>query len=204
MPQLTCDKIICVGKNYLDHAKELGDAVPEKPVFFIKPPSCSVQATSAQDVLEVALPKGRGSIHHECELVLRIGPRFEIEAVTLGLDMTLRDVQAELKKKGHPWEVAKVFSGSALLGPWIAADSFPSFLETEFSLWIDGVLKQRGVGSQMRTPARACITEAAQHFPLCAGDVFFTGTPAGVGPVAAGELAELKWGEKVILRVKWN
>lgn len=203
MPELRCDKIICIGKNYLEHAKELGDAVPEKPVFFLKPASCSLQSSFAEEVLDVALPKDRGSIHHECEIVLRINSRFEIEAVTLGLDMTLREVQADLKKKGHPWEIAKVFSGSALLGPWIQVEAFPRFLETEFTFWLDGELKQRGQGTQMRTSALDCITEAAQNFPLRAGDVFFTGTPAGVGPVKPGQTAELKWGNDLILKLRW-
>ena len=120
------DKVICIGKNYLEHAQELGDAVPEKPVIFFKPPSCVVQADVEGQTLEVLLPADRGSVHHECEIVCRIGLNGQIDAVTLGLDMTLRDLQATLKKNGHPWEISKVFSGSALLGPWIPLTAMAS------------------------------------------------------------------------------
>ena len=93
------DKLICVGKNYLDHALELGDAVPEKPVLFLKPPSASICVNQQGESVQVMLPKGRGSVHHECEILVRLDENGSIGAVTLGLDMTLRDLQAELKKK---------------------------------------------------------------------------------------------------------
>ncbi len=196
------DKLICIGKNYLEHAKELGDAVPEKPVLFLKPPSAMIQASQEGETIETKLPVGRGSVHHECEIVLRLGPGGKIDALTLGLDLTLRDLQAALKKSGHPWEVSKVFAGSALLGPWLPV--FDDYLEREFSLTINGALKQKGKGSEMRTPPEACIEHARSCFPVLPGDAVFTGTPAGVGPIQAGDLAELKWGDRVILRVKFG
>src|SRR5258708_6102141 len=128
------DKMICVGKNYLEHAKELGDAIPEKPVLFLKPPSASLLVDRAGRKVEAILPQGRGSIHHECEILIRINERGAIDAVSLGLDMTLRDVQADLKKKGHPWELSKVFKNSAIIGPWIPIRDFPDYLEEEFTL----------------------------------------------------------------------
>src|SRR5688500_1437384 len=103
------DKIVCVGKNYLDHARELGDAVPEKPVLFLKPPSTLVQARRWGDVLKIGLPQGKGEIHFETEIILRVGKRGSIDAVTIGLDLTLRTLQAKLKQAGHPWTLAKVF-----------------------------------------------------------------------------------------------
>jgi 2-keto-4-pentenoate hydratase/2-oxohepta-3-ene-1,7-dioic acid hydratase in catechol pathway len=192
------DKLICIGKNYLEHAKELGDAVPEKPVLFLKPPSTVIQARGAEDVVRVPLPEGRGATHHECEIVLRLDAQGRFDAMTLGLDLTLRDLQATLKKAGHPWEVSKVFCGSAVLGAWMPLA--PDYLTREFSLWINGTLRQKGRGSEMRFSPETCLDYARTCFPLVAGDALFTGTPAGVGPLALGDQAELKWGDATVLR----
>ena len=198
------DKLVCVGKNYLDHAKELGDAVPEMPVLFLKPPSASLQAESFDETLVVGLPQNHGSVHPELEIVVRLDAHLQIDAVTLGLDMTLRDVQSRLKKEGHPWELAKVFRGAALIGPWIPLQEFPRYLEEPFTLTVSGKLRQEGRGTQMRLSPTECIRYAATHFPLCPGDALFTGTPAGVGQVQPGDPAELKWGNRVVLRVRWT
>ena len=126
------DKVICIGKNYLEHAKELnkliGDSIPDKPVIFFKPPS-TIQQTNQNGLVQAELPTNRGIAHHELEIVLKINKDcYKItpkeaegcfDAVTLGLDMTLRDKQAELKKNGHPWELGKTFKDATLLGPWI-------------------------------------------------------------------------------------
>ncbi len=197
------DKLICIGKNYLEHAKELGDAVPEKPVIFLKPPSCSRQARALGDTIEARLPQGRGSAHHECEIALKLDARGEITHVTLGLDMTLRELQATLKKNGHPWEVAKVFADSAILGAWIPVAEMPDYLDREFSLLINGSLRQKGRGREMRSAPGACIEHALSCFPLTEGDVMLTGTPAGVGPVQSGDWAELRWGERLIAAVRF-
>lgn len=197
------DKIICVGKNYLEHAKELGDSIPEMPVLFLKPPSAHVQATGKGETLRVKLPSGRGEIHHECEIVGRLGEKGRIDAVTLGLDMTLREVQASLKKGGHPWEVSKVFEGSALLGPWIPVGQFEGYLDTEFSFSVGGKTRQKGLGREMRVSPERCIAYAAGFFPILPGDLLFTGTPAGVGPVRPGDLGELRWGSELTFRVQW-
>ncbi|KAK9916305.1 hypothetical protein WJX75_001059 [Coccomyxa subellipsoidea] len=138
------DKLICLGKNYLEHAKELGDAVPDKPVIFLKPPSSAVVASSQQGPVAVQLPRNRGHVHYEAEMLLRLNDDLEVDAVSLGLDLTLRELQSELKKKGHPWEIAKAFPNSAVIGPWIDVASFPDFLTTEFSFKLDGTPK--GVG----------------------------------------------------------
>lgn len=196
------DKIICIGKNYLDHAKEMGDAIPEMPVLFLKPPSVA-KFVKQGETIEVALPADRGSTHHECEIVVRLNAKGEIDAVTLGLDLTLRDLQAKLKKDGHPWEVSKVFEGSAIVGPWIAYADFKNYLDDEFSFAIDGKVRQQGKGSQMRLSPKECIDYAARFFPVCDGDLIFTGTPAGVGPLNAGELSTLSWRSKPLFSVKW-
>jgi 2-keto-4-pentenoate hydratase/2-oxohepta-3-ene-1,7-dioic acid hydratase in catechol pathway len=197
------DKIVCIGKNYLDHAKELGDAVPEMPVLFLKPPGVSKQVAAIGDSIPVTLPTGRGSIHHECEIVVRLNAAKEIDAVTLGLDLTLRDLQAQLKKNGHPWEVSKVFDGSAIIGPWIPLAKFQDYLNQEFSFSIDGKIRQKGKGSEMRLLPLECLRYASEYFPLYEGDVIFTGTPAGVGPIQAGETSELRWNSELLFTVQW-
>ena len=207
------DKIVCVGKNYLEHAKELGDAIPEMPVLFLKPPSVCIQADLPGEVLQLPFPDHRGALHHECEIVVRLSrsgrnlslneAQSAIESVTLGLDMTLRDAQAELKKKGHPWEMSKVFEASAVVGPWIRIADFADFETTQFSLRIDGAIRQKGVATEMRLSVAECIAYASRYFLLCPGDLIFTGTPAGVGPVAPGSIATLQWGKSIQYQVRW-
>jgi 2-keto-4-pentenoate hydratase/2-oxohepta-3-ene-1,7-dioic acid hydratase in catechol pathway len=208
------DKIVCVGKNYLDHAQELGDAVPEKPVLFIKPPSVLRTARRPAERLLLRLPPGGGEVHYECEIVVRLkqdcfrisadDAEDAIDAVTLGLDMTLREVQARLKQQGHPWELGKTFLDSAVVGPWIPLKDLPRYLDEPFSFAIDGVVRQQGVGNQMRMKPHECIAYASEHFPLRAGDLIFTGTPAGVGPVLRGQLAEISWGGQLLYSAAWE
>jgi 2-keto-4-pentenoate hydratase/2-oxohepta-3-ene-1,7-dioic acid hydratase in catechol pathway len=207
------DKIICIGKNYLDHAKELGDAVPEMPVLFLKPESCLRSAHKNGVTLELPYPHGRGSLHHECEIVVRLSKggshlspkdaKKSFDSVSLGLDMTLRDLQSNLKKNGHPWETSKVFTGAAAVGPFISCEDFKDFEASEFSLALEGEIKQRGTAKNMRLSIAECISYASQYFELCPGDLVFTGTPAGVGPVQAGSIATLQYGNKIKYSVKW-
>lgn len=208
------DKIICVGKNYLDHANELGDAVPAKPVLFIKPPSVLRAARKNGERLQLRIPPGATELHYECEIVIRLNrdgfcmtkeeAKLAIGDVTLGLDMTLRDVQTKLKEQGHPWELSKVFLESACVGPWIPIKDFGKYLDEQFTFSIDGVVKQQAFGNQMRMKPDECISFMSQHFPLRSGDLIFTGTPAGVGPVHAGQLAELAWGERIKFSAAWD
>jgi 2-keto-4-pentenoate hydratase/2-oxohepta-3-ene-1,7-dioic acid hydratase in catechol pathway len=211
--RLDCDKIICVGKNYLDHAKELGDAVPEKPVLFMKPASaCMVVRQEGQT--SVPLPFNHGAVHHELEIVVRIArdgyfwsideAEASIDAVTLGLDLTLRDLQTTLKKAGHPWEISKAFPNSAVIGPWLDAAKFSNYLETPFSLTLDGKKAQSALGSQMRLSPAECLAYASEHFALKKGDLLFTGTPAGVGPVKSGQVGVLEWGSQLKYSVKFT
>jgi acylpyruvate hydrolase len=212
------DKIVCVGKNYSDHVKEMaqlaGDAPPEKPVLFIKPPSVLRSAERMGDQINATLPPDSGEAHHECELVLRLNrdgyrlsleeARLAIGEVSLGLDMTLRDTQTKLKKLGQPWEIGKVFLDSAIVGPFVPVSGFPEYLETPFEFHLDGVLKQRGFGKDMIFKPAECVAYLSEHFPLKAGDLVFTGTPSGVGPVRAGQIGRLSWGERVNFSVRWN
>lgn len=189
------DKIICVGKNYIKHAQELGDAVPEEPLYFLKPPSTIFYANSAEQ--KVGLP-GRGEIHHELELVLLIaqtGNSFEFSHYTFGLDLTIRDLQTRLKKSGQPWEKAKVFKNSAILGPWQKIDSMTDLLELPFELKVNGELRQRGQGKDMRFQPRMLLDDVAKYFPLIDGDIMFTGTPEGVGEMKRNDRLEISGGK---------
>ncbi|MCA2959290.1 MAG: fumarylacetoacetate hydrolase family protein [Silvanigrellales bacterium] len=198
------EKIVCVGKNFLEHARELGDAIPEKPVLFLKPPSVLRVATSPEDLLELRLPRDAGVVHHEAEIVLRLdrgGYRLDVKeaerligAVTLGLDMTLRDRQQAQKKAGHPWTTSKVFPDAAVVGPWLRVSEFPDYLTEKFSFALDGRLAQQGFGTEMSFSPAECVAYISEFFPLCAGDLIFTGTPAGVGPVSPGQKGSLHWG----------
>ncbi len=198
------DKLICFGKNYLSHALEMGDTTSENPVLFLKPPSVVVKVQSMRDLVQVELPVGRGEVHHECEIILQLDSKGLIHSVSLGLDLTLRDEQAQLRKKGQPWEISKVFKNSAVIGPWVPVSSFEKFLEEEFAFSLDGQVRQRGYGKEMRFSAEKCAIYAKKFFPLCDGDVIFTGTPAGVGPVSSGQIAELNWGKSFNYRVSFK
>jgi 2-keto-4-pentenoate hydratase/2-oxohepta-3-ene-1,7-dioic acid hydratase in catechol pathway len=206
------DKIICVGKNYFAHAQELGDAIPEKPVVFLKPPSVLRAAQKNGDLLSLSLPPESTEVHHECEIVLRLskgGYRLGVNEcgnligeVSIGLDMTLRDRQSALKAQGHPWTTAKVFVDSAVVGPWIKISEFPNWLAEPFFFYIDGELRQKGTGNEMRMGPQEQLSYLSHFFPLCPGDLIYTGTPKGVGPVRAGQTAKIAW-KSLEYSVRW-
>ncbi|NBU20267.1 FAA hydrolase family protein [bacterium] len=198
------DKIICIGKNYIEHAQELGDAVPEYPVVFLKPPSVSFAVDQRLELSHVHLSSRRGKIHYECEVILKLSRDGEIQAVSLGLDLTLRELQADLKKKGLPWEAAKVFSSSAVIGPWIPIREFPNYLDEEFQFSLNGTLRQKAKGKEMRFSPDQCIHFTSSLFPIMDGDVLFTGTPAGVGAIEDGQIAQLKWGDRLCYRLQFH
>lgn len=197
------DKIICVGKNYLEHAQELGDAVPEKPVLFIKPPSVLIQVPDFSAAQKVDLVEGRGSVHHECEIVLKVGSHLKISEVSLGLDMTLRDVQKKQKEEGHPWTTSKVFPGSAIVGPWVPVEEFSKWKSTPFEFTLNGNLRQKGSAQQMSLAVDEILAYVQTFFPVREGDLIFTGTPKGVGPVQKNDEAKLSWG-KIQYRILWQ
>ena len=206
------DKIVCVGKNYLDHAKELGDDVPTTPLLFLKPGSVLSTGGQTEEPLLLRFPENRGELHYEAEIVLRLdkgGSNLEpkdaeklIGAVTVGLDMTLRSVQAELKKNGHPWTIGKVFPDAAVIGPWLRVSEFQNYLDEKFSFALEGQLKQQSFGKNMIFSPAECVSYISKQFPLVAGDLIFTGTPAGVGPVKPGQKGTLTWGQ-IKYSVKW-
>lgn len=197
------DKIICLGKNYSEHAKEMGEVQPEKPVIFLKPPSVLMEIGDFQEPTELQYPQARGSLHHECEIVLKLGATNQIESVTLGLDMTLRDVQSDLKKRGQPWTISKVFRDSAVVGPWISVADFTDWKEKTFEFFLDGKIRQSSCAKEMLLKVEEIPGYLEKFFPLCQGDLIFTGTPAGVGAVSKGSLAQLRWG-KIQYQVVWK
>ena len=189
-------KIVCVGRNYADHAKELGNAVPDTPILFIKPPS-SLRALADG----IVIPQGLGECHFETELCVRIGTPLKnasreqaalaIDAVTLGLDLTLRDLQNTLKANGHPWERAKAFDGACLLGEWLSP-AMLDLAQAEFELQINGVQRQHGHTAQMIFDVVGLVAHISHSFSLCVGDVVMTGTPAGVAALQAGGQLQMR------------
>jgi len=185
------DKIICLGKNYADHAAEMKDAPVEKPLLFIKPPSVLKEIKKGNSI---DLPWERGAIHFETEVVFKLYKK-NIIAVGVGLDLTLRDLQKELKEKGHPWERAKTFKNSCLISELKSTKDFPlGWEKTPFSLLVNGEKRQEALFNQAIMRADEIIHYANENFPLCDGDLIFTGTPAGVGPLKSGDQLTLKFG----------
>ncbi|MEW5250650.1 fumarylacetoacetate hydrolase family protein [Microbulbifer discodermiae] len=185
-------KIVCVGRNYAAHAAELDNPVPEEPLLFIKP------ATAAVDIEDpIHLPVGRGDCHFEGELALLIGRQLSgansadvpaaIAGLGLALDLTLRDLQTELKRAGHPWEKAKGFDGACPVSPFLKLDWLPDWDNLSFSLWLNDALRQRGKTGHMLTPMLDLVAYISGYFTLMPGDLVLTGTPAGVGTLHSGD-----------------
>lgn len=185
-------KIICVGRNYAEHARELGNEIPESPVLFLKPPSSLVTLEQG-----IRWNTALGECHYECELSIRIGQRLKnatseqakaaIAGVTLGLDLTLRDLQSQLKAKGQPWERAKAFDGACVLGQWLAPDMLSDYSNASFELQVNQELRQQGNTADMLFGVVELLVDISQVFSLEPGDVVMTGTPAGVGALESGD-----------------
>lgn len=189
-------KIICIGRNYADHARELNNQIPSEPVVFMKPDSAILPKGNA-----FFIPDFSENVQHELEIVIRInrlGKHIEerfahryYDEFTLGLDFTARDLQSKLKEKGLPWEKAKAFDGSAFLGPWQKTSEF-DLNNLNFSLLRNGELVQNGQAQDMLFSIDRLIAEVSKYFTLKIGDLIFTGTPAGVGAVQTNDLLELQ------------
>ncbi len=185
---MNVNRIFCIGKNYADHVAELAPlGHDEGMVVFMKPASCVVPAGGV-----VKLPRDRGAVHHEAELVVMLSgggsdvpvdqaSRF-VSHLTLGLDLTLRDLQLQLKQKGAPWELSKSFDGAAPLGGWkpYAGENLQAL---EFTCHVNGQLRQHGLTREMLFPVAQQIHILSHTWALQPGDVIFTGTPKGVGPL---------------------
>jgi 2-keto-4-pentenoate hydratase/2-oxohepta-3-ene-1,7-dioic acid hydratase in catechol pathway len=180
-------KIICIGRNYIDHAKELNNPVPEKPVFFMKPDTALLLKHNP-----FFYPDFSKEVHYEAELVVKIdrnGKHIEerfahkyYSEISIGIDFTARDLQADAKKKGLPWEIAKAFDQSAPVGRFITKDKFTNVQDINFTLKINGETRQQGNSRDMIFTIDRIIAYVSQFISLRTGDLIFTGTPQGVGP----------------------
>jgi 2-keto-4-pentenoate hydratase/2-oxohepta-3-ene-1,7-dioic acid hydratase in catechol pathway len=189
-------KIICVGRNYVAHAKELNNDIPVEPVLFMKPDSALLRNNDP-----FYIPEWSKEVHHEIELIVRIkklGKNIDrkfayryYEEIGIGIDFTARDVQDALKSKGLPWEKSKAFDHAAAVCPeFVAIDSLPDRNAIHFRLDINGKTVQEGNSELMIFPIDDIISHVSKYFTLKIGDLIFTGTPAGVGPIHLGDRLE--------------
>lgn len=188
-------KIICVGRNYTEHIQELSNDRPEDPVLFLKPDTAVLPRRQA-----FYIPDFTNDLHYEVELLVKISKvgkcideKFAhkyYEEIGLGIDFTARDLQQKQKEKGLPWEIAKAFDGSAVVGEFMSKESFSSMQDIAFSLEKNGETVQVGNSSHMLWEIDALISYISKYFTLRIGDVIFTGTPAGVGPIVEGDKLE--------------
>jgi 2-keto-4-pentenoate hydratase/2-oxohepta-3-ene-1,7-dioic acid hydratase in catechol pathway len=197
-------KIICVGRNYAEHAKELGNEIPDEPIIFMKPKSALLQTHTP-----FYYPEFTNELHYECELVLRVCKNGKYiqerhasnyyNGITVGIDFTARDLQDEAKKKGLPWEKSKAFDNSAAVGKFI--DITPEFdrKNINFHLLKNKEQVQKGNSAQMIFSFDAIIANISNYFSLNIGDLIFTGTPAGVGECVVGDELEAFIEDKSLL-----
>lgn len=188
-------KIICVGRNYAAHIEELNNEKPKEPVLFLKPDTSILQKKQP-----FFIPSFTDEIHYEVEVLIRINrigkhiqPQFAhkyYDEIGLGIDFTARKLQKELKQKGLPWEKAKAFDGSALVSDWRPKTQFQDSNKLSFSLLINGEEVQKGNTAQMLFKIDELIAYCSTFFTLKIGDIIFTGTPEGVGPVAIDDVLE--------------
>jgi 2-keto-4-pentenoate hydratase/2-oxohepta-3-ene-1,7-dioic acid hydratase in catechol pathway len=189
-------KIICIGRNYSEHIRELNNEIPDEPVVFMKPDSAVLRNNEP-----FFIPDFSHDIHYECELIIRInrlGKNIErrfanryFEEIGLGIDFTARDLQNKLKDKGLPWEKAKAFDRSAVISSeFIAKEKLPDLNTIKFQLKKNGDMVQSGDSAFMLFPLDEIISQVSKYFTLKIGDLIYTGTPAGVGPVAIGDRLE--------------
>lgn len=201
-------KIICIGRNYVDHAKELNNKVPTEPLYFMKPDSSILANRKA-----FYIPEFTSDVHYEVEVILkinRLGKNIEeqyahryFDEIGLGIDFTARDLQAQLKEKGHPWEKAKGFDGSAVVSNHFhPVSKFEDVNDIPFSLTKNGEVVQSGNTKDMIFNTSKIISYVSKFMTLKMGDLIFTGTPAGVGPVTGGDILEGFIEENQMFRVK--
>jgi 5-carboxymethyl-2-hydroxymuconate isomerase len=198
--EFTIGKIVCVGRNYAEHAKELSNEIPDKPVLFLKPASVIIYSGG-----EIIHPDYGNELHHEIELVLLIGETVKksnkaqaekaIIGYGVGLDMTLRDVQDGLKKKGHPWTLAKCFDTSAVISDFVMKKDFQLRQDEKLQLKVNGVIKQSDTLKSMIFNPAEIVEYISSVMTLEKGDLIFTGTPAGVSRVNRGDKLEAKLGK---------
>lgn len=189
---LPVGKAVCVGRNYLAHIQELNNEVPEQPLLFIKPATSMVPFAD-----DIVVPVVQGPCHHELELALLIGKPIRgvseqqamqgVWGIGLALDLTLREVQDQLKAKGQPWERAKAFDGSCPLSGFVPLGQLPQPQRLQFQLEVNGQVRQKGDAGLMIHSMAALVAEVSRYFTLQPGDLVLTGTPSGVGPLQPGD-----------------
>ena len=188
-------KIVAVGRNYIDHAKELNNPIPDKPVIFLKPDTAVLK-----DNKDFYFPDFSKDIHYECEIIVRIcnegkhvSKKFAhkyYDAIGIGIDFTARDLQTELKSKGLPWELAKAFDHSAVISSFLPKESFADIMAIPFSLRKNEQIVQSGNTKDMIFDVDYLISFISSFITLRKGDLIYTGTPVGVGPINIGDKLE--------------
>lgn len=200
-------KIICIGRNYVNHAKELNNPIPKQPLFFLKPDTALLKKGAP-----FFIPEHTQNVHHELELVVkinRLGKHIEerfahkyYDEIGLGIDFTARDIQQQCKEKGHPWEIAKAFDGSAPLGQFIKKEELDNGNEIQFELYKNDELQQSGNSKDMLFNIDQIIAYVSKFMTLKIGDLIYTGTPAGVSQVGKGDVLVGKLEGKALLKCK--
>lgn len=200
-------KIICIGRNYVKHIEELGNEVPKEPVIFLKPDTSILPKK-----MPFFIPEFSNDVHYEVELIVkisRVGKYIDkkfahkyYDHIGLGIDFTARDLQSKLKAKGMPWEKAKCFDGSAVIGDFIHKNKFENVENIDFSLQLNGKSVQVGNSSHMIHSIDDIIAHVSQFFTLKIGDILFTGTPEGVGPVKENDVLSGFIEERELFKIK--
>ncbi|MBL0739303.1 fumarylacetoacetate hydrolase family protein [Flavobacterium sp. GN10] len=200
-------KIICVGRNYANHIEELKNERPSEPVVFMKPDSAVLLKQHP-----FVIPEFSEDVHHEVEIVVKINkvgkyiePKFAhkyYDEISVGIDFTARDLQSKLKEKRLPWEKAKAFDGSAVIGDFLPKDNFVSMENLNFELRTNGEIVQKGNSSMMLWKIDELISHVSQFFTLKIGDIIFTGTPAGVSAVKPNDVLEGFLEDKKLFRIQ--
>jgi len=200
-------KIICIGRNYADHAKELNNPVPANPVFFMKPDTAVLKPGEP-----FYLPEFSNDIHHELEVVLKISKAGKhiaedfasnyYQEIGLGIDFTARDLQEVCKSKGLPWEIAKAFDGSAPLGKFVSKQTLADLSAITFQLEVNGSVRQQGNTKDLLFSFDKIIAYVSRYITLKTGDLIFTGTPAGVAAVKIGDRLKGFLGEHCLLELE--
>ena len=197
-------KIVCVGRNYSAHALELNNPIPKSPLLFIKPATSLTHLTPS-----FVIPTNRGEVHHELEMALLIGERLTnassnetlaaVFGVGLALDLTLRDIQSELKAKAQPWEIAKSFDGACPMSDFVKLNIIDDIQSCDLLLEKNGAIQQQGTTSDMLFPIADLLAVMSESFSLMPGDIVLTGTPAGVGPLARGDKLVAKLNDVLVV-----
>lgn len=206
---LPVGKVVCIGQNYQDHIAEMQSKTAPEALFFIKPSTALCAMAPG-----FAIPSAQGAVHNETELAVLIGQPLKqadyaavnaaIWGYSLALDLTLRDIQAQLKQLGRPWEIAKGFDGACPVAGFVEKARVQHPQQLEFSLTVNGVQRQHGNTANMIRGITQLISEMSQHFTLLPGDIVLTGTPAGVGPLSSGDTLQLQLSDLFTVNSKVN